>query len=99
MELFNMQKNYNFLIDSEPSKHTLSLNLQKIGTFSTLEAAEAEANKIARHTIADAKLVFGLDFKWTISDFESRVATLECESAEAIQRQSSGHDERDSLCG
>jgi hypothetical protein len=80
MELFSMRKNYNFLIDSERSGHTLSLNRQEIGTFATLDAAEAEANKVANSTVPGAALRFELDFKWTLSDLEIRAATLEWES-------------------
>ena len=77
-----MRKNYNFLIDSEPSGHTLSLNGQKIATFATLDAAKAEANKVANRKVPGATLRFELDFKWTLTDLEIRAATLEWESAE-----------------
>ena len=83
-----MQKSYNFLIDSEPSGHRLFLNGQKIATFATLDAAEAEANKVANRAIPGATLRFELDFKWTLTDLEVRAATLEWESGEAT------HDDR-----
>jgi hypothetical protein len=66
-----------FLIESEPSRHKLYLNGQVIAAFATLEAAEAEANKIANLAVPGATLRFGLDFKWTLSDLEMRAAQLE----------------------
>ena len=60
-----------FLIESVPERHKLYLNGKMIATFATLDAAEAEANKIA-----GATLRFGLDFKWTLSDLEMRAAQL-----------------------
>ena len=77
-----MTKSYTFLIESERSRNKLLLNGQEIATFATLEAAEAEANKVANRTIPGATLRFELDFKWTLTDLEIRVATLERESAE-----------------
>ena len=71
------------MIESERSGHRLLVNGQKIATFATLEAAEAEASKVANRTILGATLRFELDFKWTLTDLEIRVATLEWESAEA----------------
>jgi hypothetical protein len=82
-----MLSTYTFLIDSKPSGHTLSLNGQELATFPTFEAAEAEANRLANQKAPNATLRFELDFKWTLSDAEIRVATLERESGE------------DSLCG
>jgi hypothetical protein len=79
-----MPNNYNFSIDSEPSGHKLFLNGQEIGTFTTLDAAEAEANRIANHAIPGAKLRFELDFKSTLADLEVRAATLELESRRTI---------------
>jgi hypothetical protein len=72
-----MRKNYNFLIDSDRSGHKLSLNGQEIATFATLDAAEAEANKIANRVVPGANLRFELDFMWTLTDLELRAATLE----------------------
>ena len=71
------------MIESERSRNKLFLNGQEIATFATLEAAEAEANKVANRTIPGATLRFELDFKWTLTDLEIRAATLEWESAEA----------------
>jgi hypothetical protein len=68
--------NYNFLIDSERAEHKLSLNGQEIATFATLDAAEAEANKVANRLVPGANLRFELDFKWTLTDLEMRAATL-----------------------
>lgn len=73
-----MPKNDGFFsIESEQSRHTLFLDGQQIGVFATLEAAEAEANRIANRTIPRASLRFELDFKWTLSDVEIRGATLQ----------------------
>jgi len=77
-----MRKNYTFLIESERSRNKLLLNGQEIATFTTLEAAEVEANKVANRTVPGATLRFELDFKWTLTDLEIRAATLEWESAE-----------------
>jgi hypothetical protein len=78
-----MRNRTTFLIESERSVHRLLVNGQKIATFTTLEAAEAEANKIANSTIPGATLRFELDFKWTLTDLEIRTATLEWERGEA----------------
>jgi len=72
-----MRKRYNFLIESERGEHTLVLNSQEIGTFATLDAAEAEANNIANLAVPGANLRFELDFMWTLTDLEMRAATLE----------------------
>ena len=80
-----MRKSYTFLIESERSGHRLLVNGQKIATFATLAAAEAEANKVANRTVPDATLRFELDFKWTLTDLEIRAANLEWESAEAAR--------------
>jgi hypothetical protein len=80
-----MRKRYNFLIDSEPSRHKLLVNGQEIATFATLEAAEAEADKVANRALPGATLKFELDFKWTLTDVEIRGATLELESGQATQ--------------
>ena len=75
-----MQHSNLFLIESERSRHKLSLNGRDLLTFTTLEAAEAEAGKIASYVVPGAKLRFELDFKWTLSDLEIRAATLDCEN-------------------
>jgi hypothetical protein len=71
-----MRKSYNFLIESERSGHKLLLNGQEIATFTTLDAAEAEANKIANRAVPGANLRFELDFMWTLTGLELRAATL-----------------------
>ena len=78
-----MRTTCTFLIESERSRNKLLLNGQEIATFTTLEAAEVEANKVANRTVPGATLRFELDFKWTLTDLEIRAATLEWESAEA----------------
>jgi hypothetical protein len=80
-----MRTNHTFLIKSDSSRHQLSLNGQRIGTFATLDAAEAEANKVANRAMPGATLKFELDFKWTLSDMEIRAATLQWESGQATQ--------------
>ena len=90
-----MRKSYTFLIESERSGHKLFLNGQKIAMFATFEAAEAEANKAAGRVVPGATLRFELDFKWTLSELEIRVATLECGVGEATHRQTT----EGSLCG
>ena len=66
-----------------------------MATFPSLEAAEAEANKIADQATPGAKLRFELDFKWTLTDLEIRGATLESEIEQAVI----GIVNQDSLCG
>jgi hypothetical protein len=80
-----MPKTYTFLIESERSGHRLFVNGQKIATFATLDAAKAEAAKVADRAVPGATLRFELDFKWTLTDLEIRAATLEWESAEATR--------------
>jgi len=72
-----MRKSYNFLIESEMSRHKLFLDGQEIATFATLDAAEAEANKVANRAVPGATLRFELDFKWMLTDLEMRGARLE----------------------
>jgi hypothetical protein len=72
-----MRKSYNFLIESERAGHKLVLNSHAIATFATLDAAKAEANKIANRAVPGTNLRFELDFKWTLTDLEMRAATLE----------------------
>ena len=79
-----MRNEHNFfLIESEPETHKLYVDGQAIGTFATLGAAESEADNIADRAVPGARLRFGLDFKWTLSDVEIRVATLEWDRQEA----------------
>jgi hypothetical protein len=80
-----MRTNHTFLIDSDSSGHQLSLNGKRIGTFATLDAAEAEAANVARRFVPGATLRFELDFKWTLTDLETRAATLQRESGHVTQ--------------
>ena len=80
-----MRKSYTFLIESERSRNKLFLNGKEIATFATLDAAKAEAAKVAGCAVPGAKLRFELDFKWTLTDLEIRAATLEWESTEAAR--------------
>ncbi len=82
MGLRSMRKSYNFLIDSDLSGHRLLLNGYEIATFATLDAAEAEANRVANRTFPGVTLRFELDFKSTLMDLETRAATLEWESTQ-----------------
>ena len=72
-----MNTKHVFLIDSNSSQHRLSVDGRGIGTFATLGAAEAKADRIAQDFGAAAKLRFELDFKWALSDWEIRAATLD----------------------
>ena len=72
-----MSTSHIFLIDSDSSGHRITVDGNGTGTFPTLGGAEAKATHIARHFLPTATLRFALDFKWTISDLEIRVATLE----------------------
>ena len=74
-----MRTRHLFLIDSDSSGHRLSVDGNGIGSFATLDAAEAKAAQIARLFVPEARLRFDLDFKWTLSDSEIRVATVECQ--------------------
>ena len=79
-----------FLIESESSRHRLFLNGQEIATFASLDGAEAEANKIANSAARGIALQFQLDFKWTLSDLEIRVATLPEQEQNAAQDSAAG---------
>ena len=81
-----MRKNYNFLIESDGTKHDLVVDAQNIGRFATLKAAESAANDIARRIVPGVSLKFELDFKTTLMDLEIRAATLERESEELAIR-------------
>jgi hypothetical protein len=77
-----------FLIESERCRQRLSLNGRGIFTFSTLEAAEAEASRIASYVVPGSALRFELDFQWTLSDLEIRAATLKFETnSQASQKE------------
>jgi hypothetical protein len=64
-------------------------------TFATLDAARAEAAKIANRAVPGATLKFDLDFGWTLTDLEIRAATLEWESGQPTQSAIG----RGSVCG
>src|ERR1700674_3188686 len=98
MGLTNMRQSYNFLIDSESSMHTLLLNGEEIAQFGTLDAAEAEANRVANRAVPGALLKFELDFKWTLTDLEIRAATLERAST-TMTVLNGGRDLADSALG
>jgi hypothetical protein len=72
-----MRRSDIFLIESELSGHRLFLNGRELETFATLDSAEAEANRIRNRAAPAASLRFELDFKWTLSDLEIRVATVD----------------------
>jgi hypothetical protein len=72
-----MSHEHTFLIESGQARHNLVLDGKTLGSFPTLEAAEAEANRIARRAAPGASLRFGLDLKSTLMDLEIRCATLE----------------------
>ncbi len=72
-----IRANHFFLIESDSSGHRLSIDGNEGGTFTTLCAAEAKAIHIAQSFLPSVTLLFELDFKWTLSDFEIRAATLE----------------------
>jgi hypothetical protein len=99
MGLPSMQSNNTFVIESELSRHRLFLNGQEIATFTTLDGAEAEANKVANRALPGATLRFELDFKWTLSDLEIRAATMEAESESQGNRSHRSAIKRGSLCG
>ena len=80
-----MRTRYNFLIDSDLSGHRLLLNGQEIATFATLDAAEAAAAEVVNRAVPGATLRFELDFKWTLTDLETRAATLEWQSGQPNQ--------------
>jgi hypothetical protein len=83
----SMQKNDLFLIESDRSGNRLSLNGKSVGTFDTLDEAEAEAQNVANRAVPGASLKFELDFKWTLSELEIHAATLERVSEEASIRR------------
>jgi hypothetical protein len=70
-----------FLIESDRARHDLVLDGELVATFPTLEAAEAEANRIASRAEPGASLHFELDLKSTLNNLEIRGATFEVTSA------------------
>jgi hypothetical protein len=67
---------HTFVIESDSSRHRLSLDGAEIGTFPTLLGAETEAAHLAEVFAPHLTLRFELDFKWTLSDLEIRAATV-----------------------
>jgi hypothetical protein len=84
-----MRHSYHFSIDSDRSEHILFVNAHKIATFPTLDAAEAEATRIAQRAVPNATLPFQLDFKWTLSEIETRGASLQWESGNGSSHRDS----------
>ena len=76
-----------FVIESGRSRHRLSLNGRELSSFTTLDAAETEARKIAAYLVPGAALRFELDFKWTLSDLEIRAATLKYETNSQVSQK------------
>ena len=72
-----MQANHIFLIESDSTGHRLSVDGRASGAFATRDAAEAAGGNIAQRLVPAAALTFELDFKWTLSDLEIRVAMLD----------------------
>ncbi len=68
---------HTFTIDSGQRANMLYLDEEPLGKYSTLEAAEAAANKVADQMQPGAFLQFELDLKTTLADMEVRVATLD----------------------
>jgi hypothetical protein len=81
-----MPTNHVFLIDSDSSGHRLTVDGNRAGTFASLSAAEAMAAYIALRFLPTAILKFELDFKWTLSDLEIRVATLEVPQIQEMEK-------------
>ena len=84
-----MTTSHYFLIESDRARHDLLLDGNFIATFPTLEAAEAEAKRIANRVAPDATLQFGLDLKSTLNDLEIRGATFDAAnvSADTLPRE------------
>ena len=78
-----MRTSHYFLIESDRVRHDLVLDGDLIASFHTLEAAEAEANRIANRTSPGATLQFGLDLKSTLNDLEIRGATFDASNVSA----------------
>jgi hypothetical protein len=81
-----MRNDHSFLLESDGTTHDLVVDAQNIGRFTTLKAAEAAANDIARRIAPGATLRFELGFRTTLMDLEIRAATLDWESEEVAHR-------------
>jgi hypothetical protein len=73
-----MLTTHTFLINSDSSGHELSVDDKVIGIFATRNAAEEKAAHIAQRFVPAATLRFELVFKSRLTDWEIRVATVEC---------------------
>jgi hypothetical protein len=80
-----MRTTHIFIIESDGSRHRLTVDGGGTGTFATLGAAEAKATHIARRFSPAARLRFELDFRWTLSDWEVRAATVELPQTENME--------------
>ena len=80
-----MTKIHTFIIESDGTKHELLLDGESVATFSTLDAAEAEANRIANYATPGSSLRFELDLKSTMIDLEIRGATLEVDVPAGVE--------------
>jgi len=71
-----MRTSHYFLIESDRVRHDLVLDGDLIASFHTLEAAEAEANRIVSRAQPRSSLHFELDLKSTLNTLEIRGATF-----------------------
>jgi hypothetical protein len=78
-----MRTSHYFLIESAGTRHELILDGDLIAIFSTREAAESEANRIANQETPGVKLRFELDMKSTLNNLEIRGATFDADKASA----------------
>jgi hypothetical protein len=78
-----MKTSHYFLIESDGARHDLVLDGDLIASFPTREAAEAEANRIAKRAAPGASLRFELDLKSTLNNLEIRGATFDADNVSA----------------
>jgi len=71
-----MKTTHYFVIESDRARNDLFLDGHLVATFSTHEAAEAEANRIANRVAPGVSVRFELDLKSTLSNLEIRAATF-----------------------
>jgi hypothetical protein len=77
-----MRTTHHFLIKSDGNRHGLFMDGNHISSFPTFDAAEAEANNIARRADPGVSLRFELDLKSNLMDLEIRSATMERDDPE-----------------
>jgi hypothetical protein len=77
---------HTFTIESHHKAHVLYLDEEPLGSYPTVEAAEAGAQRVADQMQPGASLDFKLDQGTTLADFEIRVATLEVNANGSIDR-------------